>query len=109
VAELGGYELDADRNRKAPRMPNSAVPFSYLTYSVNRETHVLPIFVTSPGADSSSRKQYGQVFADNELRALMRAVILNEDAKATLDALQQKVMTLVRLRAASATRNTQSE
>src|SRR5262249_35089654 len=29
VAELGGFELDADRGRKAERMPNPAIPFSF--------------------------------------------------------------------------------
>lgn len=99
MAELGGFELDSARRRKAPRMPNPAVPFSYLTFSVERQSPVLPVFVTSPGADPSSRKQYGQVFADNELRALVRAVVLKEPPDAALTALRQKVLAFVRLRA----------
>jgi len=105
VAELGGFELDGNRGRKAARMPNPAVPFSYLAYSLERRTPVLPIFVTSPGADRSSRQQYGQVFADDELRALVRAVILKEPVDATLTALRQKVLELVRLRAGASARN----
>ena len=96
VAELGGFELDSARRRKAPRMPNPAVPFSYLTYSVERQTPVLPVFVTSPGADQSSQKQYAQVFADDELSALVRAVVLKEPLDAALTALRQKVLALIR-------------
>lgn len=71
VAELGGYELDEKRERKAPRMPNPAVPFSYLCYSVERNTPVLPVFVTSPGADEASRQAHGDEFADDELTGLV--------------------------------------
>jgi len=42
VAEIGGYELDAERVRKAPRLPNAAVPFSYLSYSLSQQTPVIP-------------------------------------------------------------------
>ena len=55
VAELGGFELDSDRNRRSPRMSNPAVPFSYVSFSLEQKTPVLPIFITSPGADEASR------------------------------------------------------
>lgn len=95
VAELGGYELDSKRNRKTPRMPNPAVPFSYLSYSLEQETPVLPIFVTSPGADESSRKTYSDVFTDDELIALLRAILLGENPNDIHDLLRRKVFSLV--------------
>lgn len=100
VAELGGYELDSKRNRKAPRMPNPAVPFSYLSYSLEQETPVLPIFITSPGADESSRKTYSDVFADDELIALLRAILLGENPNGIHELLRRKVFSLVIKRAA---------
>ena len=100
VAELGGYELDSKRNRKAPRMPNPAVPFSYLSYSLEQETPVLPIFVTSPGADESSRREYADEFADDELIALIRAILLNENPNDIYESLRRKVLALVMKRAA---------
>ena len=99
VAELGGYELDSNRNRKAPRMPNPALPFSYLSYSLEQETPVLPVFVTSPGADETSRIAHTDEFADEELIALTRAVLLNEDPVLIYQLLRLKVLALVRKRA----------
>lgn len=100
VAELGGYELDSKRNRKAPRMPNPAVPFSYLSYSLEQKIPVLPVFVTSPGADESSRKTYSDVFADDELTALLRAIILGENPNGIHELLLRKVFSFVIKRAA---------
>jgi hypothetical protein len=101
VAELGGYELGADRKRKAPRMPNPAVPFSYLSYSLEQHTCVLPVFVASPGADDASRRAHADVFAGAELTALTRAILTGEGPESRLEALRQKVLALVRKRAAA--------
>lgn len=103
VAELGGFELDADRNRKAPRMPNPAVPFSYLSYSLEQNTPVLPVFVTSPGADEASRRAHADEFADGELKALIRAIIFNDDPNKTTEMLCRKVLALVQKRASAST------
>lgn len=96
VAELGGYELDADRNRKSARMPNPAVPFSYLSYSLEQQTCVLPVFLTSPGADSASRRAHADDFADDELIALTRGVLLDQNPDRTYELLRQKVLALVK-------------
>jgi hypothetical protein len=101
VAELGGFELDSSRNRKAARMPNPAVPFSYLAYSIERNTPVLPVFVTSPGADEESRNLYSEVFAEAELIAVFRNILLGEDIGPPLKSLCEKVLSVVRKRAAS--------
>ena len=99
VAELGGYELDKHRNRKAPRMPNPAVPFSYLSYSLEQKTLVLPVFVTSPGADTVSRRAHADEFANEELIALIRSILLNEDPNSINELLRSKVLALIRKRA----------
>lgn len=104
IAELGGYELDSDRHRIAPRMPNPAVPFSYLSYSLEQGTPVLPVFVTSPGADESSRRAYADEFADDELIILIRRIILNENPNDTYELLQRKVFALVKKRAVASRR-----
>ena len=104
VAELGGYELDSDRNRRSPRMPNPAVPFSYLSFSLEQGTPVLPIFLTSPGADESSREAYADEFADIELLKLTRQIILGENPGDVYKTLQRKTLALVKKRAAAARR-----
>jgi hypothetical protein len=101
VAEIGGYELDAQRMRKAPRLPNPAVPFSYLSYSSAQETPVIPVFVASPGADQDSLQKYADVFADSELIRFVRAVLFGESHSNLVKAMNDRVMTLIALRASS--------
>ncbi len=101
ISELGGYELDQKRRRKAPRMPNAAVPFSYLAFSIEYKTPVFPIFVTAPGADTISRKEFADVFADQELIDLVRAHLYQDADAEIFDRLQQKVLSFVKKRADS--------
>ena len=42
-AEIGGIELDENRTPKAPRYPNPAVPFSYITLSKDTGRVCLPV------------------------------------------------------------------
>jgi len=99
VAELGGYELGADRVRKAARLPNPAIPFSYVSFSLTNETPTLPVFVTSPGAHETSRTAYASVFAEEELLALVRSVILGESNDAAIEALRLKALSFVETKA----------
>jgi hypothetical protein len=100
VAELGGYELDANRVRKAARMPNPAVPFSYISYSLKNPTMTLPVFLTSPGADSKSRDDYSEAFANSELLRLIKSVILSIDDEISEEGLRRKALSFVETRAA---------
>jgi len=104
VAELGGYELDTNRNRKAPRMPNPAVPFSYLSYSLEQAILVLPVFVANPGANETSRETYMEEFAGEELVAITRAILLGENSNHTQEMLRRKVLSFVRKRAGKSCR-----
>jgi hypothetical protein len=104
IAELGGYELDADRERKAARLPNPAVPFSYVSYSLKNDSTTLPVFVTSPGADTTSRATYGAVFADDELLGVIRAVMLGGNPDEIVEALRLKALRFVEIKA-GASRN----
>lgn len=99
VAELAGYELGKGRMRKAARLPNPAVPFSYVSFSLTNDTPALPVFVTSPGADETSRSTYANVFAEVELIAMIRSMLLGQDDKATADALQLKALSFVETKA----------
>ena len=90
VAEIGGYELDAERVRKASRLPNPAVPFSYLSYSLSQQTPVIPVFIASPGAHQESRREYGDVLGDADLVGFVRAILLNEDVSDVVEALNKQ-------------------
>ena len=99
VAELGGYELDNERQRKAPRMPNPAVPFSYLTYSNYQNIVALPIFTASLGADEESRKLFADEFSSHEFVNMLRAIIYGTNQDMILMNLQHKVVSFVQKRA----------
>jgi hypothetical protein len=101
VAELGGYELGADRVRKAARLPNPAVPFSFVSFSLMNKTPTLPVFVPSPGAHNASRTAYAGVFAEEELLALIRSVILAERNEVSIEALRFKALSFVETKAAA--------
>ena len=106
VAELGGYELGEGRTRKAPRLPNPAVPFSYVSFSMTTDTPVLPVFVTSPGADEESREKYADVFAEDEMLNLIRDMLLGQDGEASAEALRLKALAFVETKANSSRKGT---
>ena len=98
ISELGGFELDSDRSRKSPRMPNPAVPFSYVSFSIERKTPVLPIFITSPGADQRSRTKYAEEFADNELINIVHNIITEQPLDAIVESVIKKVLSFINKR-----------
>lgn len=99
VAELGGYELGEGRVRKAARLPNPAVPFSYVSFSLSAGTPTLPVFVASPGADLSSRATYASVFADDELLEVVRASVAGEEIGAATERARRKALAFVEIKA----------
>ena len=101
VAELAGYELGENRKRKAARLPNPAVPFSFVSYSLTNKTPTLPVFVTSPGANKISRAKYAGVFAEADMFALVRSIVLAESSEATIEALRLKALLFVEIKASS--------
>jgi hypothetical protein len=101
VAELGGYELDANRKRKAARLPNPAVPFSYVLLSIAAKEPTFPVFLRSPGAHSAAVKLFEPVYGETELLELIRCCILSKSTKTVKAALQTKVLELVKLLASS--------
>ncbi len=100
IAELGGYELDEERNRKAARLPNPAVPFSYISYS-HDNNFVLPVYEKSAGCDDDNAKLYKDVFSEKELENLTAKILSNEDYAADKNELENKVIKFIQIRALS--------
>lgn len=98
VAELGGYELDEKRNRKAARLPNPAVPFSYISYS-HDDNFVLPVYEKSAGCDDDNAELYKDVFSENELEKLTAKILSNEDYSADKKELENKVIKFIQIKA----------
>lgn len=105
ISELGGYELDKNRNRKAPRLPNPAVPFSYLSFSIENETPVFPVFITAPGADQSLGKLYEIEFSDTLILDFVKSVLLKDDLSKILYSLQDKILSFIKKKAEASRSN----
>lgn len=66
-SELGGMELDDNRNIKAGRLPNPLIPYSYITINYNLPTTIIsPIYIASPTISEENRALYNQGFIEKE-------------------------------------------
>ena len=101
IAEIGGYELDKKRRRKAARMPNPAVPFSYLLHSIKSPSPCIPVFVRSPGASGEDTKKHAPFYGDEALIDLLRRILAGEDITPPRMALEKKALQLVQFLATS--------
>lgn len=95
VTEIGGYELDANRKKKAPRLPNPAIPFSFISYSILTEREVTIAYTMNPGADSTNKDIYKDIVAGNDLLLYIKAILLEQDTTKAFDKLQTKVFSFV--------------
>ncbi len=105
ITELGGFELDGDRARKAERVPNPLIPFSYINVSLEMNTAVLPIYIPSPGASPETQDRYKNIFGMEDLRSYIKKTILGESTEDITYGLAKKTINLVRLLAESRSRN----
>ena len=105
VGEIGGYELNSQRIRQSPRLPNPAVPFSYLSFSFSVDVSVLPVFIENPNIDDDSRKYYESVIGEIDLIQFIRATILDEDNARIKESIEEKGLNFVRLLSANSRRN----
>ena len=78
LTEIGGYELNPKtREKKVPRLPSPAIPFSYISYSKLTSTPVLPVYIFSPGADIDKKKKYMSSIGMGELNSFIKAIFNN--------------------------------
>jgi len=101
IAEVGGYELDADRGRKSTRLPNPAVPFSYLSLSASTDSLVTQVILASPGADIGTVQLYKDVYGYETFLSLLLHLILGEPYEQDEQSLKDKLLHFVTLLAAS--------
>lgn len=76
-AEIGGVELDADREVKAPRFPNPIVPFSYLTTSKSLQVICIPIYQAHPAISNPLRDKFAPIFGFDSCLDLVKILIEN--------------------------------
>lgn len=101
VAELGGFELDANRERKAPRMPNAAAPFSLLAMTAIQGSVCLPVYEPNAGAASDTIEHYDSVFGQHHLHEFLRLAMFDRDTARPVAELRSACLALVKLLAES--------
>lgn len=78
IGELGGLELDSNREIKAPRSPNPAVPFSHLTTTKSTGVACLPIYSPSPSCPEETANDYQEAFGTEEGHALVKGILMKD-------------------------------
>lgn len=97
VAELGGFELDADRGRKAERMPNPAIPFSFFTMTQYQGSVCLPVYEANSGATGNTIAHYEPIFGKAEFLEFLRLAVLGNATEPAGIELGRKCVALVKL------------
>lgn len=104
LAELGGFELTADRTRKAERWPNPAVPFSFFSMTHYRGSVCLPVYEANSGARPETTALYSPIFGESDFLEYIRLVLSNDLPTVPARRLGEKCIGLVELLANSKTR-----
>jgi hypothetical protein len=97
VAELGGFELDSDRDRKAERMPNPAIPFSFFCMTQEGSSVCMPVYEANSGASRETFEIYASVFGKEDFLKFIKEAILNLPTNESAQALAEKCIRLVEL------------
>ena len=101
VAELGGFELDAGRSRKAERMPNPAIPFSFFSMTQYQDSVCLPVYEANAGATHDTIERYGPIFGKDEFLEFLKCAVLGDATDQAADSLSGKCVALIGLLAHS--------
>jgi len=96
-AELGGLELDSERNEKASRFPNPLIPFAYLSLGQVEESPAIPVFIPSPSARDITHSAFNDCFGEKESLKLIRNIIFSESFDDSLRVLQEKAEKVVEI------------
>ncbi|HEX8763277.1 MAG TPA: hypothetical protein VF733_06010 [Candidatus Saccharimonadales bacterium] len=90
-AEIGGQELDANREIKAPRFPNPIVPFSYLANSSAAPDKCTTVYMASRSISQKTYKEFEEVFANNEYKRAISSLFTGDPvSEASLDSSKKK-------------------
>lgn len=101
IAELGGHELSNDRSLLSARLPNSAVPFSYIAYSISEQTPVLPIIIPNLGTSDHIRDQYKNIFSFDLLLNIINGILLNKPIDKDVNAVMERTIEFIEIKAKS--------
>lgn len=100
-AELGGPELDRNRNMKAPRNPNPIVPFSYISTTIRNDSFCLPVYSAHPSITERNYNLFKDIFGYGIFLFMVKKIILGEDYSHEKSELINKSLLLVKLLSAN--------
>lgn len=101
IIELGGAELNRDREPTSERVPNPIVPFSFMSVTESSGTVCLPVYEPSPAILDETRKRYSSVFGGTEFESFLRAKILDKDTQTPTTIISEKCAELISILAES--------
>lgn len=73
-ADIGGQELDSNRNIKAPRFPNPIVPFSYLAATSSSPEQCLTIYLPSPSISEETYDEFSDAFGNDNYKSAIASI-----------------------------------
>ena len=95
-AEIGGIELDGEsRIPKAPRYPNPAVPFSYVSLSHDMDSVCLPVYRAHPSMTSQNLEIYSSALGYDDGLVYIRQILNGEDTSLIVTKLKNKAVRMV--------------
>jgi hypothetical protein len=95
-SEIGGVELDENRNVKAPRFPNPVVPYSYLAATQRMHTFCLPVYQPHPAVTEELYQKYKDVFGQRESLQIIKRIINGTNITVALNCLTLKALSMVK-------------
>lgn len=96
-AEIGGIELDEYRTPKAPRYPNPAVPFSYVSLSHDMNCVCLPVYRAHPSMTLQNMLAYKSALGYDDGLVFIRQILNKEDTTLTVNRLKDKAVKMVEI------------
>lgn len=96
-AEIGGIELDENRTPKAPRYPNPAVPFSYVSLSYDMNCVCLPVYRAHPSMKLQNISAYKSALGYDDGLDYIRQILNGEDTTITVNRLKEKAVKMVEI------------
>jgi len=97
MAELGGVELNENREVKAPRYPNPIVPFSYLCTTRDYEHLCTPIYKPHPSISEEVYERYSDVFGYSDSLKIIKRIIGGKGYAGCEQILENKTLRLIEI------------
>ncbi len=113
IIDFVKYELDANRNRKALRFPNAAIPYSYCNASKYWQYPAIQVYFKSeefqPEFDALLQTFDTSLFGEQDVSALLYGLIYNKDVTPIYSALLKKSLKVLDFMAATNRTNSYSQ